>query len=56
MNASAKMNYEVYGLNGQSLFTQKGGGVLDLQALPKGVYLLEVKNGDQKICKKLILQ
>ena len=56
MNASAKMNYEVYGLNGQSLFTQKGGGVLDLQALPKGVYLLEVKNDDQKICKKLILQ
>lgn len=56
MNASAKMNYKVYGLNGQSLFTQEGGGVLDLQALPKGVYLLEVKNDDQKICKKLILQ
>jgi hypothetical protein len=56
MNASAKMNYKVYGLNGQTLFTQEGGGVLDLQALPKGVYLLEVKNDDQKICKKLILQ
>ncbi len=56
MNASAKMNYEVYRLNGQSLFTQEGGGVLDLQALPKGVYLLEVKSGEQKICKKLILQ
>lgn len=56
MNASSKMNYEVYRLNGQSLFTQEGGGVLDLQALPKGVYLLEVKSGEQKICKKLILQ
>jgi O-glycosyl hydrolase len=56
MNASSKMNYEVYRLNGQSLFTQEGGGVLDLQALPKGVYLLEVKRGEQKICKKLILQ
>lgn len=56
MNASSKMNYEVYRLNGQSLFTQEGGGVLDLQALPKGVYLLEVKSGKQKICKKLILQ
>ena len=56
MNASANMNYKVYGLNGQTLFTQEGGGVLDLQALPKGVYLLEVKNDDQKICKKLILQ
>jgi O-glycosyl hydrolase len=56
MNASAKMDYKVYGLNGQSLFTQEGGGVLDLQALPKGVYLLEVKSGEQKICKKLILQ
>ena len=56
MNASAKMNYKVYGLNGQSLFTQEGGGVLDLQALPKGVYLLEVKSGEQKICKKIILQ
>lgn len=56
MNASSKMNYEVYRLNGQSLLTQEGGGVLDLQALPKGVYLLEVKSGKQKICKKLILQ
>jgi hypothetical protein len=56
MNASAKMNYDVYTLNGQSLFTQAGGAVLDLQALPKGVYLLEVKSGEQKICKKLILQ
>jgi hypothetical protein len=56
MNASAIMNYKVYGLNGQSLFTQEGGGVLDLQALPKGVYLLEVKSGEQKICKKIILQ
>lgn len=56
MNASSKMNYEVYRLNGQSIFTQEGGGVLDLQALPKGVYLLEVKSGEQKICKKLILQ
>jgi O-glycosyl hydrolase len=56
MNASAKMNYDVYTLNGQSLFTQAGGAVLDLQALPKGVYLLEVKSGEQKICKKLMLQ
>ena len=55
-NATAQMDYNIYSLNGQSLFAQEGGAVLDLRALPKGVFLLEVKNGEHKTCKKLILK
>ena len=55
-NATAQMDYNIYSLNGQSLFTQEGGAVLDLRSLPKGVYLLEVKSGEHKTCKKLILK
>jgi uncharacterized cupin superfamily protein len=50
------MNYSVHTLNGRSVFTQEGGSELDLQALPKGMYLLVVKKGSQKIWKKILLR
>ena len=55
-NSKGSMNYSVHTLNGRSVFTQEGGSELDLQALPKGMYLLVVKKGSQKIWKKILLR
>ena len=53
-NTSNKIEYFIYNLEGQLLIQTKLTESPELQALQKGIYFLEVKNGDQIHRQKII--